>query len=120
HFSDSPAGPSRKSCLTRFFSYSRGRRPSREETDMPRPASLTITLCLALTVGAVHSAAAQTPAGPEWWPSEWGADDERGAANLVTPAKVLEATALIREGRIYELGREYEPRMPLFGNRHFS
>src|SRR5690606_17940549 len=24
------------------------------------------------------------------------------------------------EGRIYELGREYEPSMPLFGNRHFS
>jgi len=75
---------------------------------------------LVLAAGAVRVASAQTPAGPVWWPSEWGADDERGAANLVTPAKVLEAAALIREGRIYELGREYEPGMPLFGNRHFS
>src|SRR5262245_49123876 len=22
----------------------------------------------------------ETPIGPKWWPSEWGADDERGAA----------------------------------------
>lgn len=65
-------------------------------------------------------ASAQTPAGPEWWPSKWGPDDERGAANRVTPAKVLEAAALIRQGQIYELGRAYEPGMPMFGNRHFS
>ena len=62
----------------------------------------------------------QTPAGPEWWPSKWGADDQRGAANLVTPARVLRTVSLIREGRIYQLGRRYEFGMPLFGNRHFS
>ena len=55
-----------------------------------------------------------------WWPSEWGADDQRGAANRLTPAKVLEAAALITEGRVYSLGRTYEPGMPLFGNRHYS
>jgi kynurenine formamidase len=75
---------------------------------------------LVMLIGFSHIAAAQTPAGPEWWPSEWGPDDERGAANRITPAKVLEAVSLIREGRIYELGREYEQGMPLFGNRHFS
>lgn len=52
--------------------------------------------------------------------SEWGAEDERGAANRITPVKVLEAMKLIREGRIYELGREYEAGMPLFPGRHFS
>jgi kynurenine formamidase len=72
-------------------------------------------LCAA--AGGAHS---QTPAGPEWWPSEWGPEDERGAANRVTPAKVLEAVSLIAEGRIYELGRNYEAGMPLFGNRHYS
>ncbi|MBN1240103.1 MAG: cyclase family protein [Gammaproteobacteria bacterium] len=70
--------------------------------------------------GSGQAALAQTPAGPEWWPSEWGPEDERGAANRITPQKVLEAVSLIEEGRIYELGREYEPSMPLFGNRHFS
>jgi len=63
---------------------------------------------------------AQTPAGPEWWPSEWGPDDQRGAANRITPASVAAAASLITEGRIYELGRRYEIGMPLFGNRHFS
>ncbi len=75
------------------------------------------SLCLILSSGPL---AAQTPAGPQWWPSPWGAEDERGAANLITPARVLEAAALIEEGRIYELGRAYETGMPLFGNRHFS
>ncbi|HEX6993420.1 MAG TPA: cyclase family protein [Gammaproteobacteria bacterium] len=89
---------------------------------MHRPASVAPALCAALAaaLAQIHAASAQTPAGPEWWPSEWGPDDERGAANLVTPAKVLEAASLIREGRIYELGRTYEHGMPVFGNRHFS
>ena len=60
-------------------------------------------------------AEAQPPA-----PSEWGSEDERGAANRMTPAKVLEAKQLIREGRIYELGRVYEAGMPLFPGRHYS
>jgi kynurenine formamidase len=35
----------------------------------------------------------------------WGADDELGAANLVTPAKRLEAIALAREGTTVSLAR---------------
>ena len=66
------------------------------------------------------SASAQTPIGPEWWPSEWGADDERGAANRITAEKVLEAVSLIEEGKIYQLGRAYEAGMPLSGGRHFK
>ena len=66
------------------------------------------------------NASAQTPIGPEWWPSEWGPEDERGAANRITPSKVLEAASLIEEGRIYQLGREYEAGMPTPGNRHFK
>lgn len=81
---------------------------------------MVLGIGLALLTGGGYLASAQTPAGPEWWPSEWGADDERGAANRITPAKVLEAASLIREGRIYELGREYEPGMPMFGNRHLK
>jgi kynurenine formamidase len=76
--------------------------------------SAVVGLCLASAAGA------QTPAGPRWWPSEWGPDDERGAANRLTPAKVMEAVSLIREGRVYELGRPYEVGMPLYGLRHFS
>jgi len=64
--------------------------------------------------------ASKTPIGDPWWPSEWGADDQRGAANRITPDKVLEASRLIRQGQIYQLGRLYEHGMPLPGKRHFS
>src|SRR5262249_16847258 len=63
---------------------------------------------------------ANTPIGPVWWPSEWGAKDERGAANRLTPERVQSAAGLIRQGKIYQLGRLYEHGMPLPGNRHFS
>ena len=88
----------------------------RTSTRTSASIALWIAACLSLT----GPAAAQTPAGPQWWPSQWGPEDERGAANRLTPAKVLEAVSLIREGRIYELGRPYETGMPLFGNRHYS
>jgi kynurenine formamidase len=53
-------------------------------------------------------------------PSPWGAADQRGAANRLTPAKVREARDLIKQGTIYQLGHIYESGMPLFGTRHYS
>src|SRR5687767_4924084 len=71
---------------------------------------------VATTLVAQHHAAhaqpvspqAANPFGKEWWPSPWGPTDERGAANRITPGKVLEATKLIKTGKIYQLGRLYE------------
>ena len=54
------------------------------------------------------------------FPSRWGAADQRGAANRITPAKVLEAKSMITKGNVYQLGRAYESAMPIFGTRHFS
>jgi kynurenine formamidase len=62
----------------------------------------------------------ETPIGPKWWPSVWGADDQRGAANRLTAQKTLDASKLIRAGKVYSLGRVYEHGMPLPGKRHFS
>lgn len=76
-------------------------------------------VCL-LSIPFLPVANAQGPGNERWWPSLWGPQDERGAANRITPARVLEAAQLIREGKIYSLGRAYEQGMPLFGNRHFS
>ena len=56
----------------------------------------------------------------KWYPSRWGAADQRGAANRITPAKVLDAKAMITKGTVYQLGRVYEAGMPLFGSRHYS
>lgn len=55
-----------------------------------------------------------------WWPSKWGAADEAGGSNHITPAKVLEAVQGIRDGKVYKLGRTYEAGMPLFGARVFA
>src|SRR4051812_2208430 len=57
--------------------------------------------------------AQETPIGPRWWPSEWGAGDDRGAANRLTPERARAAAKLIRTGKVYSLGRVYEHGMPL-------
>lgn len=66
------------------------------------------------------AAADDTPIGPKWWPSEHGADDQAGASNRITPEKVLQAASLIRDGKVYRIGRDYEAGMPLFGSRVFA
>ena len=63
---------------------------------------------------------AQTPLGEKFWPSEFGPDDQRGAANRITPEKVAAAARLVSKGQIYQLGRLYEHGMPIPGKRHFS
>ncbi len=63
---------------------------------------------------------AQTPVGPPWWPSQWGPNDQRGAANRITEERIVKAARLITQGNVYQLGRTYEAGMPLFGSRHYS
>ena len=56
-----------------------------------------------------HAASAQTPSDwpmdRKWFPSRWGAGDQAGASNFITPKKVLEAMSLVRSGKVYSLGR---------------
>ena len=84
-----------------------------------------LALCTLLVIAvsfpfASGASAQETPIGPKWWPSEWGANDQRGAVNRITPQKILQAASLIKEGKIYQLGRLYEHGMPLAGNRSFA
>jgi len=78
------------------------------------------------SLAPVTAAQAQTatamPKGVDrpWWPSKWGKDDEAGASNHITPAKVLDAAKWIKDGKIYKIGRVYEQGMPLFGARVFA
>jgi kynurenine formamidase len=85
-----------------------------------RVVASSVFVSLSLVSLTLPGDAPETPIGPVWWPSEWGAEDQRGAANRLTPQKVQEATRLIRAGKVYQLGRLYEHGMPLPGNRHFS
>jgi len=74
-------------------------------------------LIVTVVLLACSSALGQTD---RWYPSRWGADDQRGAANRLTPAKVLEAKNVITKGNVYQLGHVYEPGMPMYGTRHYS
>ena len=69
--------------------------------------SVVLSAALAASVAAAQPAVADrtvTEAQYEQWKTEltnwgrWGADDEIGALNLVTPAKRLQAVALVQEG----------------------
>ena len=64
---------------------------------------------------------AQTRESGPWWPNpDWGPEDQAGASNWITPAKVMEAMQLVRTGKLYELGQLYESGMPFFGQRTYS
>ena len=71
---------------------------------------------LAPLIGEAHAQASPQA----WWPSRWGKDDEAGASNLMSPAKVLDAAKWIRDGKVYRIGRVYEAGMPLLGPRAFA
>ena len=63
--------------------------------------------------GSVHAA-------QDCVPSKWGAQDEIGAANLVTPEQVLAATALVRQGKSQPLGIVIDGNTPAFAPRGLS
>ena len=54
-----------------------------------------------------------------WWPSPFGADDQLGMLNHVDDAKRRAAMALVREGRLYDLGHVLDENCPVFPGRYF-
>jgi kynurenine formamidase len=67
------------------------------------------------------SAIAQTKEKGPWWPHPiWGANDQAGGSNWITPEKIMNALALVKTGQVYELGHVYERDMPMVGNRSFN
>lgn len=80
-----------------------------------KPVVALVTALLPLIAGAQDR---QT--GP-WWPhAEWGAADQAGASNRITPDKIVTAMSLVKTGRVYEIGQIYERGMPLGGGRDFA
>lgn len=52
----------------------------------------------------------------EAW-GRFGADDERGAVNLITPEAVRRAVGLVRTGQVIPLGQPMSPKTPVPGHR---
>jgi kynurenine formamidase len=70
------------------------------------------SLALALTAGPVLA--------QDCTPSKYGPADEIGAANLVTPERVLAATKLVKHGKSHPLGIVVVPGMPAYPPRSVS
>src|SRR4051812_30239075 len=64
---------------------------------------------LALGVAQSHAQDWQMPPEKDRCPSKWGADDQRGTANMMKPETVLQAIKLIKTGEVFELGAILSP-----------
>lgn len=67
-----------------------------------------------------HAQSWKPPADNQRCPSKWGAGDERGSGNHMSPETVLRATRLIRTGQVIELGYVLSAAGPFFGTRRFD
>ncbi len=81
---------------------------------MRNVTACTITMITALVIAVGTAQAKHCPL------SKWGPDDELGAANLVTPSSVLEASKLIKTGKTYALGMTIDSSTPAFPPRSLS
>lgn len=74
-----------------------------------------------MALGALGALAAQTAlAADDWYPSKYGAEDELGAANLLSPEKVMAAAQLITAGKTYRLGVPVGRDTPAFPPRSLA
>jgi Putative cyclase len=80
--------------------------------------TLTTLLILTTTFSTLHS---QTRERGPWWPNaQWGAMDEAGASNWITPEKIIKAFTYAKEGKVFELGHPYERTMPTINTRSYK
>ncbi len=59
-------------------------------------------------------------AEPDWYPSQFGADDRLGAVNHLTEAKTADAARLITTGKTYALGMVTGRDTPAYGPREYD
>jgi kynurenine formamidase len=52
-----------------------------------------------------------------WWPSRYGADDQIGSLNELTPERVVAAARLVKTGERLALGRILDESIPVFPGR---
>ena len=75
---------------------------------------------LGLTATAVQAQQSWSPPpSGQRCPSRWGADDRRGAMNLMTPDRAKAAAGLVRTGETVELGHVLAMDIPLQSTRQF-
>ena len=73
-----------------------------------------------LTLILMYFVSLPTLAQPKCTSSVWGAQDQVGNANLITPESILAASSLIKTGNTYSLGITIDPSTPAFAPRKLS
>jgi len=82
---------------------------------MPMIRNIRVAIAVWLTLTATVAMG-----GVDCEPSRWGAGDEIGNANLITPASVLAASKLVRTGKTYSLGITIDSLTPAFPPRQMA
>ncbi|MDS4030184.1 MAG: hypothetical protein RKO66_08930, partial [Candidatus Contendobacter sp.] len=97
------------------------------------PRMVLLGLCLVQQPGAWAASEAGTPTHSDsradrtglpadvqpWWPSRYGADDQLGTLNEITPEVVRAAVALVKTGTVVDLGRVLDDDTPKFPGRYW-
>jgi kynurenine formamidase len=84
---------------------------------MKRPSNRSLGLAALVAIGAAPLGAAR---GDDCVPSHFGAKDQIGNLNYVTPAKTLAASKLVTRGKAYRLGIETNRSTPAYPPRTFA
>jgi kynurenine formamidase len=62
----------------------------------------------------------EIPRADQWWPSQYGAGDQLGTLNEITPARVAAAARLVKNGKVFDLGRILHAEVPRFEGRFWQ
>jgi kynurenine formamidase len=75
----------------------------------------------AVTAGALALVAALSACADDapWWPSRYGAQDQLGTLNEITPEVVRSAMTLVKRGAVVDLGRVLDENTPKFPGRYW-
>ena len=87
---------------------------------MKRKHLSVLTAALFASAAAFGAQAGNNPVDEAWWPSEFGADDQAGGTNYITPEKRVAAAQLVKQGKVITLGMPYSNNMPLVPGRTFA
>ncbi|HYS18626.1 MAG TPA: cyclase family protein [Candidatus Binatia bacterium] len=84
---------------------------------MTRRSALVVAVILVTLIASAPAVLAQTDCTKVVPPSPWGANDQTGATNRVTPAVTKAAAAEIQEGKVVVMSYPLTDGIPLFGSR---
>lgn len=87
---------------------------------MIKPALFAVAMLAGLTPAFAQNQNPVVSSKADWYPSPYGAKDEIGALNLLTPEVVMQAMKLVKIGKTYPLAVPVDKYLPAFRHRSFN